>query len=68
VGTRQQTTSGFGFADAIVRIEQTGFDSVWIADTINRGYFTLDPLTAAAAVAVITKRIEIGTAVLQVGR
>jgi alkanesulfonate monooxygenase SsuD/methylene tetrahydromethanopterin reductase-like flavin-dependent oxidoreductase (luciferase family) len=51
-----------------VRIERTGFDSVWIADTINRGYFTLDPLTAAAAMAVITEHIEIGTAVLQVGR
>jgi alkanesulfonate monooxygenase SsuD/methylene tetrahydromethanopterin reductase-like flavin-dependent oxidoreductase (luciferase family) len=56
------------FADAIGRIEQTGFDSVWIADTLNRGYVSVDPLTAAAAMVVMTTQIEIGTAVLQLGR
>lgn len=56
------------FSDTARRIEEVGFDSVWIPDTINRGYVTVDPLIAAAAVATSTSTIEIGTAVLQVGR
>lgn len=56
------------FSDTARRIEDLGFDSIWIPDTINRGYVTVDPLTAAATIATVTSNIEIGTAVLQVGR
>ncbi len=60
--------SASSLIDAVVRIEQTGFESVWLPDTLNRGYVSVEPLTAAAAIATATQQIEIGTAVLQVGR
>lgn len=60
--------TGGSFVDAARRIEDTGFDSIWLPDSINRGYVTVDPLTAAASIATVTSSIEIGTAILQVGR
>ncbi len=53
-------------ADAARRIEASGFDSAWVFDSIGRGFLLPDPLTALAIAATVTKRIELGTGVLQV--
>ncbi len=48
--------------DIAVRAEQQGFDSVWVGDSIlARPRF--EALTTLAAIAVRTKRVELGTAV-----
>jgi len=47
-------------------IERLGFDSLWTFDSISRGFILPDPLTAIAVAAASTKRIELGTGVLQV--
>ena len=53
-------------ADSARRIEASGFPGIWVTDSLGRGHPTLDPLTALAALAAATKRVELGTAVLQV--
>ncbi len=47
-------------------IEQVGFDSVWFFDAMNRGFILPDPLIGVSVAAAVTRRIEIGTCVLQV--
>ncbi len=59
------TTAG-DYAASLTLAEQTGFDSLWFFDTIGRGTFRPDPLSAMAAAAVLTERIEIGSCILQV--
>jgi alkanesulfonate monooxygenase SsuD/methylene tetrahydromethanopterin reductase-like flavin-dependent oxidoreductase (luciferase family) len=48
------------------RIEAAGFPGLWVTDSLGRGRATLDPMVALAALAGVTRRIELGTAVLQV--
>lgn len=48
------------------RIENAGFPGLWVTDSAGRGRPTLDPLSALATLAGVTRRIELGTAVLQV--
>ena len=48
------------------RIETSGFPGIWVTDSLGRGRPTLDPLVALGALAAVTKRVELGTAVLQV--
>jgi alkanesulfonate monooxygenase SsuD/methylene tetrahydromethanopterin reductase-like flavin-dependent oxidoreductase (luciferase family) len=48
------------------RIEASGFPGIWVTDSLGRGWPTLDPLVALGALAAVTKRVELGTAVLQV--
>jgi alkanesulfonate monooxygenase SsuD/methylene tetrahydromethanopterin reductase-like flavin-dependent oxidoreductase (luciferase family) len=48
------------------RVESAGFPGLWVTDSAGRGRATLDPLVALAALAGVTRRIEFGTAVLQV--
>ncbi|MGA8757041.1 MAG: LLM class flavin-dependent oxidoreductase [Stellaceae bacterium] len=48
------------------RIEAAGFPGIWVTDSLGRGRPTLDPLVALAALASVVKRVELGTAVLQV--
>lgn len=59
------TTAG-DYAAGLALAEQTGFDSLWFFDTIGRGAFRPDPVSAMAAAAVLTERIEIGSCILQV--
>jgi alkanesulfonate monooxygenase SsuD/methylene tetrahydromethanopterin reductase-like flavin-dependent oxidoreductase (luciferase family) len=47
-------------------IEASGFPGIWVTDSLGRGRPTLDPLVALGALAAVTKRVELGTAVLQV--
>jgi alkanesulfonate monooxygenase SsuD/methylene tetrahydromethanopterin reductase-like flavin-dependent oxidoreductase (luciferase family) len=48
------------------KIEEAGFDSIWIGDTVYRGqHVSPDPLMWLLAAATATQRIELGVAVLQ---
>ncbi len=47
-------------------VEDAGFDSIWIGDTISRGLTWPDPLMYLLAAAAGTRTIELGTAVLEV--
>jgi alkanesulfonate monooxygenase SsuD/methylene tetrahydromethanopterin reductase-like flavin-dependent oxidoreductase (luciferase family) len=47
-------------------IEEAGFDSAWFFDAIGRGFILPDPLIGASVAAAVTRRIEIGTGILQV--
>lgn len=53
-------------AEAAERIEQAGLDSAWVFDTVGRGFLYQDPLISLAVAAGATRRIELGTGVLQV--
>ena len=53
-------------AETARRIEAAGFDSAWVFDSIGRGRLLPDPLTALAVAGTVTRRIELGTGVLQV--
>src|SRR5271155_5231408 len=53
-------------ADYARRIEANGFPGIWVGDSMGRGRPTLDPLTAVAAPAGVTERVELGIGVLQV--
>lgn len=48
------------------RVESAGFPGIWVTDSLGRGRPTLDPLVALAALCGVTRRVELGTAVLQV--
>ena len=47
-------------------VEGLGFAGLWITDSMGRGAASLDPLLLLAAVAPVTRQIELGTCVLQV--
>jgi len=57
--------TGAGFVDAMRRVEDVGLDGIWFFDAIGRGYLNPDPLSGAAAAAAVTKRVDIGTCILQ---
>ena len=46
-------------------IESAGFDSIWSAHAMGRGFMMHDPLVALAAAAAVTTRVELGTGILQ---
>ena len=48
------------------RVEDLDYAGLWITDSIGRAAPSLDPLLLLAAAAPVTKRIELGTCVLQV--
>jgi alkanesulfonate monooxygenase SsuD/methylene tetrahydromethanopterin reductase-like flavin-dependent oxidoreductase (luciferase family) len=52
--------------DYAARIERAGFPALWVTDAFGRGSPTLDPLVVLGALSAATKRVELGTAVLQV--
>lgn len=46
--------------------ESLGFAGVWVTDALGRGRPTVDPLLLLALIAAETRKIELGTSVLQV--
>jgi alkanesulfonate monooxygenase SsuD/methylene tetrahydromethanopterin reductase-like flavin-dependent oxidoreductase (luciferase family) len=46
-------------------VEARGFPGIWIGDSLGRGRPTLDSLQVLSALAAVTKRVELGIAVLQ---
>src|SRR3989442_14006669 len=65
-GRRALAPTAHTLADAARAVETAGFDSAWAFDSIGRGFLVADPLTALAVAATVTRRIELGTGVLQV--
>jgi len=65
-GTEPRGQSFDRIANYARRIEAAGFPGIWVTDSLGRGRPTLDPLVALSALAGVTRRIELGTAVLQV--
>ena len=55
-------TGGKSYVTGLGLAERTGFDSLWFFDTIGRGSFRPDPISAMSAAAAVTERIEIGPA------
>jgi alkanesulfonate monooxygenase SsuD/methylene tetrahydromethanopterin reductase-like flavin-dependent oxidoreductase (luciferase family) len=54
------------FAGFARRVEERGFDGLWVTDSFGRGRPTLDPVVLMSVIAAVTQKIEIGTCVLQV--
>jgi alkanesulfonate monooxygenase SsuD/methylene tetrahydromethanopterin reductase-like flavin-dependent oxidoreductase (luciferase family) len=47
------------------QVEARGFPGIWIGDSLGRGRPTLDSLQVLSALAAVTRRVELGIAVLQ---
>ncbi len=52
--------------DFAQRVETLGFEGLWTTDSFARGRPTIDPLILLATVCGATKRIELGTCVVQI--
>jgi alkanesulfonate monooxygenase SsuD/methylene tetrahydromethanopterin reductase-like flavin-dependent oxidoreductase (luciferase family) len=48
------------------RVEELGLHGLWVTDAFARGWPTLDPLVLLGALSAVTRRIELGTCVVQV--
>lgn len=46
-------------------LESTGYASIWMAHAMGRGFMLSDPFVSLSAVAAVTERVELGTAILQ---
>lgn len=68
--SRRADGTPLSMAEVLARarqIEEAGFDSIWIGDTVHRGHHVSpDPLMWLLAAATVTQRIELGVSVLQV--
>ncbi len=60
------TPSGRSYTEGMRLAEKVGFDGLWFFDTVGRGTFRPDPVSAMSAAASVTERIELGTCILQV--
>jgi alkanesulfonate monooxygenase SsuD/methylene tetrahydromethanopterin reductase-like flavin-dependent oxidoreductase (luciferase family) len=54
------------FANFARDVEAKGFTGLWLTDSFGRGRATLDPIVLMSVAAAVTKKVEIGTCVLQV--
>ena len=52
-------------ADQARRLEGEGFDSIWSAQAMGRGFMMVDPFVALSVAAGVTTTVELGTAILQ---
>jgi alkanesulfonate monooxygenase SsuD/methylene tetrahydromethanopterin reductase-like flavin-dependent oxidoreductase (luciferase family) len=48
------------------KVETLGFHGFWLTDAFGRGRMTLDPLSTLGLLCGVTKKIELGTCVIQV--
>lgn len=51
--------------DQAKQLEADGYDSLWSAQAMGRGFMMTDPLIALTAAAVATEKVELGTGILQ---
>ena len=63
LATRDPATAEL--ANAAIRYEQEGFDSLWVLQTLGRGFMMPDPFLSLATFSAVTKRISLGSAVIQ---
>lgn len=66
VGQSPDPADPASFGDLARAVEAEGFDSIWAPQMIGRGRLALDPIVAIAAAATATRRVEVGTAIVQV--
>jgi len=66
VGQSPNPADPASFAELASAVEAEGFDSIWAPQMIGRGRMALDPVVAMTAAATATRRIEVGTAIVQV--
>jgi len=52
-------------SDVARRVEELDFHGLWVTDAFARGWPTLDPLVVLGALSAVTRRIELGTCVVQ---
>ena len=52
-------------ADQARALAGAGFDSLWTAQAVGRGFMLTDPLTTLTVAATVTDDVELGTAILQ---
>ena len=48
------------------QVEALDFHGIWLTDAFGRGRTTLDPLSAMGVLCAVTKKIELGTCVIQI--
>jgi alkanesulfonate monooxygenase SsuD/methylene tetrahydromethanopterin reductase-like flavin-dependent oxidoreductase (luciferase family) len=48
------------------KVEALDFHGLWLTDAFGRGSTTLDPLSAMGVLCAVTKKVELGTCVIQV--
>ena len=53
-------------AEQAKRYAGEGFDSLWVAQAVGRGFIIPDPFVALATAATATQGIELGTAIVQI--
>lgn len=58
--------TGAAYTQGFATAERVGFESIWCFDTIGRGKFRPDPISALSAAAAVTRTVELGTCILQV--
>jgi len=66
LGPLTAASSATELAEQSRRFVGEGFESLWSAQAIGRGFMMTDPFVALAVAAAVTEAVEIGTAVLQV--
>ena len=54
------------FSEFARDVEAKGVTGLWVTDSFGRGRATMDPIVLMSVIAAVTKKIEIGTCVLQV--
>ena len=52
-------------AEQARRLEGEGYDSIWSAQAMGRGFMMTDPFVALSVAAGVTQRVALGTAILQ---
>src|SRR5215471_8477848 len=67
IGPRADPEAGLmdRITDFARQVETRGFPGIWVGDSVGRGRPTLDSLQVLTALAAVTKRVELGIAVLQ---
>ena len=67
---RQLPAGGASMIDHVTdiarRVEELGLHGLWVTDAFARGWPTLDPLVLLGALCAATRRIELGTCVVQI--
>lgn len=61
-----EVANGRSYTEGMRLAEKVGFDGLWFFDTVGRGTFRPDPVSAMSAAASVTERVELGTCILQV--
>src|ERR1700756_352576 len=69
ISPRANLDADSGLMDRITdfgrQVEARGFPGIWVGDSLGRGRATLDSLQGLTALAAVTRRVELGIAVLQ---